>query len=182
MSDEQAAAYEDDERPEVKGPWRIQSLADLDWALERLGALEAERVSVIAQGEAACKRIWDRADVLTERLGRGAAFFEAKIEEYAQGNKDALLGGGKRKSRDVLFGRVGWREHPGHIHVTDEAALKKWLAAQENESLYRTKIVPKMFELNQLYDADGTIPPGCEYKAAEDVFYIDPKPLEEEPK
>jgi phage host-nuclease inhibitor protein Gam len=181
MTDEIEPFYEDEERPEVKGPWRVENLSDLDWALRRLAQLEAEADAIRDLSDAELGRIGSRADSLAAKFNRGVAFFEAKIEEYAHSHKKQLLTGTAR-SRDFLHGRLGWRVCPGHLVVSNKEALAKWLASQEDETLYRKRIAPDMDALNALHDRDGTVPPGCEYKQAEDVFYVTPLTLEEPPK
>lgn len=178
MTDAIEPFYEDEERPEVKGPWRVESVTDLDWAMRRMAQLAAEHRSIWLQAAAESDCIAQRVTKLTAKLQHGIAFFEAKIAEYALGRKDKLLTG-QRKSRDMLHGRIGWRQQPGRLTVTDPVALATWLAAQEDETLYRKKIQPEMAALNALHAKDGTVPPGCEYQPAQDEFYTDPITLEE---
>ena len=109
-----------------------------------------------------------------DRVRRGIAFFEAQIEKYATDNREALLGGGIKKSRKMLYGTVGWRKRPGRLVVKDPEELGKWLREQTDLTLYRVKIEPEMKALQENFQKNGIIPPGTEYEVDRERFYIEP--------
>ena len=154
--------------------WEICTVYAADWALSRLGEVEAEIASIKEQGEAAKARIDSRVADLTLRANRLAAFFRLRLTEYATKHRTELLGGGKKKSRDFVSGRLGWRKKGGRLRVVDEAALEPWLLAQGVESgLFRLKVEPDKKALQKLLEEQGQVPPGCEYDPEFDDVYVE---------
>jgi phage host-nuclease inhibitor protein Gam len=160
---EPIATYEDASDPEVRGGWQIETAASVDWALQRLAECEAEAEAVDAQADAAIARINARRDELKARAARGAGFFRFKLTEYAVGHRSALLTG-KKKSRDFVHGRLGFRQKGGRLEVRDRDALLAWLAEQPVEDgLYRMKLEPEMKAIQARFKSANEVPPGCEY-------------------
>ena len=61
--------YIDDEDPNVRtGPWAIENIGTLDWALGRIAAKKAERSHIEAQRDDAITRIKGRADSIIARF------------------------------------------------------------------------------------------------------------------
>jgi phage host-nuclease inhibitor protein Gam len=160
---EPIATYEDESDPEVRGGWQIETAASVDWALQRIAECEAEADAIDVQADAAIKRINERRGELKAKAARGAGFFRFKIQEYATKHRSALLTG-KKKSRDYVHGRVGFRQKGGRLEVRDREALLAWLASQPvEEGLYRMKLEPEMKEIQSRFKSAGEIPPGCEF-------------------
>ena len=163
-------AYDGDE---VERGWQIETVTSADWALQRLAECEAEAAEVDRQAEAAIERIRKRAAELKLRASRGAGFFRFKLTEYAETHRSALLGTGKKKSRDFVHGRIGWRQHKGKIVVQDAAALETWLLEQPVEAgLYRTKVEPEKRALTEWFEKTDTLPPGCVYEPGREELTI----------
>lgn len=174
-------AWEDEEEPSTATPaWRCNDRGTADWIMRRLAALRAEAAAIEAQKAAAIERVEKRAADLLSRIERGIGFFTYHLADYCQREKATLLGGGKKKSAEMLHGRIGWRKKGGKLRVTDKAALVAWLEHQPPEDgLYRLKVEPDMAAIQARFRAAGEIPPGCEYELEEDVFYTEPLKLEE---
>lgn len=173
--------YIDAEDPEVRtgGTWMVTNPTSLDWALSRLADLERQVADIAAQEADAHARITVRAEKLRAKAACGVAFFSSHIQRYAHSNRPALLGGGKKKSRELLSGVVGWRAMQGKLVVEDKKALEKWLMQQPPESgLYRTDVKPNMEALKALHAEKGTIPPGCIWVDGDEwgTFYMEPQP------
>ena len=169
------ATYEDAENPEVRGPWRIETIQSADWALARMAELQAEAEQVDAMRDAAIRRIEEKAEAMKAKIARGVSFFGFKLLEYGQRNKKALLGGGKKKSRAFLHGSIGWRtkNKGGRLAVEDAKALEAWLVLQPVDAgFYRQKIEPEMKALQAQFQADGVIPPGCRVEEEIDEPYV----------
>ena len=166
-------AYDGDE---VERGWQIENVQSLDWALARVAALRAEAATVDELEQAAIARVRARAETLRAKVQRGIRFFEFKVESYAQQNKSALLGGGKRKSRALINGTVGWRtkNKGGRLKVEEIGALEEWLLAQPVEAgLYRMRVEPEMRALQAQFQKDGVIPPGCRVEEETETFYVE---------
>lgn len=167
----------DDEDPSASTAlgWRCNNRGTLDWVMSRIAALQAEADSIHAQKLAAIERIEKRATDLLARIERGLSFFTFHAGDYCHRERSLLLGGGKKKSADLLHGRIGWRATGGKLKVTDKDALLTWLEAQPVEDgLYRLRVEPEMKAIQDRFKADGVIPPGCEFVPAEDKFYVEP--------
>lgn len=166
-------SYEDSENPEVRGRWQIDSLQSADWALARLAECEAEAAEIDRQARAAIERVKARAEEIKAKAARGAGFFRFKLTAYAETHRTALLGTGKKKSRDFLHGRIGWRAKPERIQVDDPAALEAWLLAQPVEAgLYRMKVEPEMAEIQRRFKEREEVPPGCSIKVEPESIEI----------
>ncbi len=153
--------------------WRIENPSSADWALQRIAECEAEAEEIERQARAAIARVTERAEALKAKATRGAGFFRFKIAEYAETHRSEVMTG-KRKSRDYLHGRIGWRKKGGGLEVVDKAALVAWLAMQPVESgLYRVELAPEKRALNDLFKRTGKIPPGTEQKPEYDDLHIE---------
>jgi phage host-nuclease inhibitor protein Gam len=129
------------------------------------------------RGRAAKARIDKRAAELTARAERGAAFFRYRLAEYAHAQRAFLLGGGKKKSRELVGGTLGWRSRSGRLVVEDEAALNAWLERQPVESgLYTVRVKAVMAALNAYFAGTNEIPPGCIWDPGGETFYVKVQP------
>src|SRR5690349_5271651 len=111
--------YQDETDPTVRDGWSIQNLGGLQWALERMGDLATEVAELDVLKLQAIARIEARTVKLTARARSGVAWFESRIREYMAAHREELLRGGKKKSRDLPSGRVGWRSRGGKLKVVD---------------------------------------------------------------
>jgi phage host-nuclease inhibitor protein Gam len=158
----------------VEGAWAITNNQTCEWALKRAANLMLEKQEIEAAVEAAKARLDQRAAALTAKLDRGIGFFESNIAKYATENREAILGGGKKRSRTYLYGIVGWRKSAARLVVQDEHILLDWAMDGGKVGLYRLKMEPNMAAIQELYKADGIIPPGTEVKPESEKLYIDP--------
>jgi phage host-nuclease inhibitor protein Gam len=153
--------------------WRIESLQSADWSMRRIAECEAEAAAIDTQFEAAVARLVARRDALKSKAERGATYFRNRVAEYAERERATLLHG-RRKSRDLLHGRIGWRSKAERLEVVDKDALVAWLSAQPVESgLYRVKVEPELRALQERFKATGEIPPGCDVKPAEETIAVE---------
>jgi len=168
------ASYVDESDPAVQGGWQITTLTSADWALARLAECHAEQDEIDKQAAESIRRIKERAEALKAKAARGVGFFRFKLIAWAEARRADILGGGKKKSRDFLHGRIGWRTKAGRLQVENDKALAEWLATQPIESgLYRQKLVPEMKALQAACQRDGIIPPGCTYVTEHEDIYVD---------
>lgn len=166
--------YVDEVEPSVTEVWCVSDLTSADWALSRLADLEREQAENRALEAAAISRIKLKAELLNEKLGRGVAFFRSRIEAYAETHRAELLGGGKKKSRALLHGTIGWRKTGGGLEVKDEAALLAWAQSQPAESgVLRIKESPALDEIGKAFKRTGEIPPGMDVKPEVEKLIID---------
>lgn len=166
-------AYEDADRPEVNERWSIGSVAELDWALERIAALEAEQASNAAIIEEKIAWLKLRLERINATPANGIAFFKGRIGEYAQAHRDELLGGGKKKSRTLPHGSVGWKKVGGGLKVLDKDALLNWAREQPVElGLVRIKEEPAVDEVKRAFKTNGEVPPGCDVDPERDELVI----------
>jgi phage host-nuclease inhibitor protein Gam len=164
--------YEDESDPTVTTSWEITTTTSADWALQRKAECDAEAEDIDRQAEAAIQRIRERATALKTKAWRGSRYFEFKLEQWAERNRDAIVKG-KAKSRAFVHGLIGWRKVGGKLAVKDAAALAAWLATQPAESgLYRVKLEPEMRALQARFKETGEVFPGCEYEPEDDRFYV----------
>ena len=173
--------YVDEENEQVKegGPWHIENLSSLDWALKRLGELEAEVLANESLTHDRIAELEQRCLRLNARAAAGMRFFRGAIEAYARSHRTQLLGSSNRKTRALIHGTVGWRKRPASLEVLDKSALLGWAIRQPVElGLVRMKEEPCMSEVKAYAEETGTIPPGCAPVPETDelqVRTVDPK-------
>lgn len=165
-------SYVDDEEPAVSAPWTVQSLEDADWALKRIGDLEREVAENERVYQSALLRLKLRHGVLTERADRGIAFFTAKLEAYAAEHRAELIKG-KKKSRTLLHGSLGFRKSGGGLEVLDKEALLGWCRQQPVESeVLRITEAPAIAAVQKHFKDTGEVPPGTELKPEVENFTL----------
>lgn len=164
----------DDERLERDG-WHIDSLADADWVLKRLADLRAEVEENKRIEEAAIARIKLKTQALNNRVERGVCFFESKLRDYAEQHRVELLKGGKKKSRSLLHGTLGWRKVGGQLRVVDPDALMQWAVQQPVENGFvRIKEEPAIDEIKRHFKTCGEVPPGMDVTPESEDFFVKP--------
>lgn len=167
--------YQDETDPTVRGPWEIENLGSLQWALERMGDLMAEVEENEALKLQAVARLESRVGQLNARARAGLVFFQARILSYMARARPELLKGGKKKSRALPSGTIGWRTKGGRLTVRDEVTALAWAKDQPVEADFvRVKFELNRKALQDLFKATGEIPPGCDVEPEEDVPYVDP--------
>jgi len=173
------AGYQDDQVPEVRGPWRPVKRTEYDWAFLRLSECQAEADAIEEQFKAALARLEKRRDELASHAIRGVSYFTFVLKEAARANRDYLLRGTK-KTAEFLHGAISWRKLGGRLTVSDPKALAEWLAAQPIESgLYRVELKPEMRALQDHCKRTGEVPPGTVWGEEYDEIYIKAEPLQE---
>jgi phage host-nuclease inhibitor protein Gam len=167
--------YQDETDPTVRGPWEIENLGTLAWALERMGELTAETQENDALKLQAIARLEARVTQLNARAKGGIEFFRARILSYMARARPELLKGGKKKSRALPSGTIGWRSKGGRLVVQDEDAALAWAKEQPVEADFvRVKFELNRKALAELFKTTGEVPPGCDVEAEYDDPYIDP--------
>lgn len=161
---------QDAETPEG---WRVQSVADLDFALLRIRELEAEVADAEAIRDTRIAEIQARTERLTKRARWLAGFFRSHITAYAQEHREELLGHGRKKSREFIHGSVAWRRKGGGLAVTDREALLAWARAQPVEAeLVRAKEEPALDAIKRHYAATGEVPGGMDLDPERDEIVV----------
>lgn len=144
--------------------WKCDNLEKADWALKRLGEIYEE----VAVNEAiAEKHIWS----VTERLKRVNApltksveFFRSVLVEFAESHRDEIVRG-KKKTRELIHGKLSFRTKPGRLKVVDDAALLAWARARPvEEGLVRIKEEVCLREVQEHAEKEQFLPPGMEWE------------------
>lgn len=161
-----------DEQDPAEG-WTIQDVDAADWALARIADAErelAENARIIA-GQIA--RLKMKEEQLAIPLQRRADFFRGAVAAYAITHRPELLGGGRKKSRTLPHGSIGWRKSGGKLTVTDKEALLEWARGQPVErNFVRIKEEPAVDEIKLACAVTGEVPPGAEISPEEEDLVI----------
>jgi phage host-nuclease inhibitor protein Gam len=167
------ATYEDATDPAVRDGWAIQDIGSLEWAMSRIADLQEEQAENEVALAEAHKRLDARAAQLQANVNKGLFFFRAEVLRYMEAHKAELLKGGRRKSRSMLHGIIGWRSAGGRLKVTDKDALATWLMQQPVElGLARIKVEPEMRALQDYCRSANIIPPGTELEPEREVAFV----------
>ena len=166
--------YVDSEDDSVRdGYWRIENVQSLDWALSRIADLEREQAENAAIVEEHIQRLRLRLERLNAKAERGLRFFRSQVQAYADAHRHELLGGGKKKSRALPHGMVGWRKKGGGLTVVDREALLSWCRKQDVElGLIRIKEEPAVDEVKRAFKSLGEVPPGCDVEEEREELII----------
>lgn len=164
MSEQATAAVEEFYEEVEAGPgWHIGDIESLDWALSRIADLQREIAENERVAEAAKIRIDSRTALLNARAVRGVEFFEGRIREYALLHRKDLLGGGKKKSRTLAHGSVGWRNRGGGFKCNDKDSLLAWARQQPVElGFVRLKEEADWSAIKAYCETSGEVPPGVD--------------------
>lgn len=138
----------------------LREIAETEADLERHDqALQAE----IAMLRARYERLTARARARSVRL-HGVAMEIARRMDF-----------GKKKSRAVGYGVIGFRTKPEHLSIEDDAAALAWARTHAPE-LVEIRTVEKLPQkkLAGYFAATGDLPPGCAWVPAIEEFYVKP--------
>jgi phage host-nuclease inhibitor protein Gam len=168
--------YMDEERPEVRtGHWNgPQSLEELDWVLMRIAEIQAEVEENKRLLRAAIAHAESRIERLNERAEHGVAFLTGHAKLYLRQHRDEILKHGKKKSRTLVYGTVGFRSRGDRLAVMDENALAAWAQDQGLVELVRIKVEPDIRAIRDYAEEKGIIPPGMAEQPQVDEPYIKP--------
>lgn len=182
VAEQLAEAYQDEHDAVVREGWRIESLEAADWALRRLAELQRQVDENNEVCRASVERMKERTRKLNASAERGVAFFAGALQQYAEAHREQLLGKGKKKSRGLPSGDIGWRTVPEKVAVLDEAAAIAWARAQPVESeLLRIREEVSKPALAAHYRETGEVPPGCDVTPAREEFQAKPATIESTP-
>lgn len=176
MTLDQASSYEDEERPEVKGEWRVANLVDLDWCLKRIGELELEKSDNEQMARVRIAEIQVRLEKLNARAQFGIGFFQGKIREYAEAHRDELITG-KKKSRAFIHGSIGWRKTGGAPVKVNPESLLEWARSQPIEKGFlRIREEPAWDTIKEHVKNTGEVPNGVDLEPEDEFgsFRVEP--------
>lgn len=132
--------------------------AGVDWVLKQMAAARSE-----------AKLIRENAEKMARELERDAEFLEWKFGPALQTWLRAVLEGGKKKSKTLFHGVLGFRTKPAGVTVTNPAAALVWvrenLPAAVVEALDRKALADALLSTGEAVDF-ATLNP------AEEKFYI----------
>lgn len=163
----------DEELYDPNEPWSIQNLETADWALGRIADMQREIEENKVLEAAALTRVKLRAGLLNEKAMRGIRFFESRLQAFAEANRELLLKGGKKKSRDLINGVLSWRKTGGKLEVKDATALLEWARVQPVETgVLRITEAPALDEIKKLFKTTGELPPGTDISPEGEEFQV----------
>ena len=155
--------YIDTEDDTVRDGWRIENVQSLDWALSRIADLEREQNENAAIVEEHIQRLKLRLDKLNAQAERGLKFFRSQVQAFAEQHRAELLGGGKKKSRALPHGTVGWKKVPAKAVLQDKDALLAWARSQPVEDeVIRIAEEPAWAVIKKRIEATGEVLPGTD--------------------
>jgi phage host-nuclease inhibitor protein Gam len=173
---QQQPPAEDEDAPPIG--WTPTTLEDAEFCLKRLGAAQAELAEYERLFEWNVQQLKAQHEKFISRAKNREALFSSYLKAYAEENKDVLLKGGRKKSRELYNGTLGWRSPSPGLEVKDDAALLAWAKEQPEElGLVRTKEEPAVAKIQEHFKATGEVPPGTEPRPDKDVFYAKPSNL-----
>lgn len=145
-----------------------------DRFLRELRYVREERDANDAGCKVEVQRLKDRFEELDLPLARREGRLLGLLEQVAH----ALPLRGK-KSRDLAYGRIGWKSHKARLEITDDKALTEWVKGQGFElaaHLVRRRTVESIDKeaLDTHALTTGDVPDGCALRLAEDRFYAKP--------
>lgn len=164
--------YVDEEDDRIRVGWEVGNEEQLDWALKRRGELIAMQRANQRIFEAHVERMAHRLEKLNSPLEGGVAFLTGCIQTYVFNNRVRVIGSGKKKSRNLLHGTVGFRKTGGGLVVNDAAKLLAWARSQPVELGYvRITEAPALDEIKRLHKRTGELFPGTDLSPEVETFY-----------
>jgi phage host-nuclease inhibitor protein Gam len=160
----------DDEAPVQQG-FTIDSPEKAEWA----GRMIAKARALIQARE-------DVATILKARIDAKLAAITAQSRKTIEdmtlllrpfAETELATQGGKKRSVDLLCGRLGFRQSPARLEVDDEAAALAWLEANASDIMIRTKKEVKKADVKKAIEAGGAVPDGVRLVPGEVNFYVE---------
>jgi phage host-nuclease inhibitor protein Gam len=130
----------------------------VDWVLRKIAAARAE-----------AKLIRENMEAMARACERDAEHLEWKYGGALQTWLQAELKDGKRKSKTLPHGVIGYRTKPAGVSITDPAAALAW--AKDNLPAAVVEALDRKALADRLLDT-GKALPFAALQSAEEVFYI----------
>jgi len=166
------ADYVDAEDPGVDRLYRPKTMEEIDWCLQRRAQCQREVEQVDGLVKEAIRRIQKRGEKMRRIAAVGVHYFDFVLLEWLDTHK-ALVVRGTKKSRDFVYGRLGYRTSPEHLEIEDEKAAQAWADSLPLESaLVRTKREPVIRAIQDHFRKTGEVPPGYKVVAEKQTPYI----------
>lgn len=151
-----------------------------DQLLEQLAAVDVELKATKDAARLAVQRVVERWEDVARPLADRRSQLVAEIETVSR----RLAFVGKKKSRTLGAGEVGWRTKAAHLFVEDEAAALTWVKTVPPvgpepllEEVVRVKTTESIDQAKlQAYAlAKQIVPAGCRLDPATEVFHVTPR-------
>jgi phage host-nuclease inhibitor protein Gam len=148
----------------------VDSMDKAEWALSKIARSE-HRISMLSELAAKAKA---RIDARLEQITKGDRASVANLGEMIRPWAEVEVAKNeKRKSIQLLGGVVGFRQSPGRVEVTDEAAAISWLLAKNESECIRIKQEINKIAVKKRIEQTGELPAGITFAAGEVRFYIE---------
>lgn len=157
-------ADEDAEAEQFDAPegFRVDSEDRANWLIRKITELRARQARMRDTKSAADAEIRSAKKSETFLLERFGAELEAWMRPQLSERK---------KSVQLLEGRVGFRKRAAHIFVTDEEAAIAW-AREFAPELVNVSFSLRKADLQTQFEQSGEVPPGCAFEAESEVLNI----------
>jgi hypothetical protein len=166
-----AATYslESDLDPEVaERKFTVDSMESANWVLKKIAQAPDSLSQIQAMADAEYNAIQQRADDLKQAHINTIAFFQTAYGPQLEAWAAAELVGEKKKSKPLIYGKVGFKKSRDKVVVIDEDAAIEWCACNNPEAV-KTSILTSNLSDEALKKDFVHIEPGV------DKFYIDAK-------
>jgi phage host-nuclease inhibitor protein Gam len=114
-----------------------QSMEEADALLAELGRLERERRLVQVALDERIAAAKQRAETEALLLGPTIESLMARLQAWAEANRQALTKGGRVKTVKMPAGQISWREGRPRLVVSDEASAVEALRQRGEDGLLR---------------------------------------------
>jgi len=153
---------------EEKPRFTVTDESSANWVLRKLAECDAEESVIKQMVDEEIERIKKRAEKLLSPIQRKRQFFETvftpQLEEFAKSRVTD-----KRRSVNLLHGKVGFRKGQEKLIIDDEQKAIEWAEEYCPAAIKKSILLTPMKELSQEAEAAGF----CHIEHAEDKFYIE---------
>ena len=144
---------------------------EANYIVKRIGEERRQMLLIDDQEKDEIERIRARAAELREAHQKRDNWllenYGQTLEQFARDE----VSSGKAKSVALLSGAVGFRKNPASLEIIDADAALLWAKQCCSDAVKITETVQKGV-LKAHVEETGEVPPGIEYKAAYEKFYI----------
>ena len=160
---------------EVSEQWRIKTIGEADWAMEKVRAARIEIAQTKEYYEEKKRRIDAFVKSQTESLEKEAAFFEWKLREYAT----EYVKGKKTKTMKLAGGSCSFtKARPAFTKNEDELLMfvkencAEYLNVKESVNWNEFKKTLNYASDGKMVTEDGEVVPGVTYTIGDDTFTV----------
>ncbi len=169
-----AFTFDEEAKAAVENRFAVTDRTSADWVLKKMAECTRAIQEIQAEIDAEVAAITTRGSKLLEPYRDKLQFFQAAYSEQLKAFAAEEIGEGKKRSLDLIYGRLGFRKTQGTFRFLSEGDAIDWARANDHPELL--KVSPRPAEFKKLIDDEDCGPEIRNFAVVEgeaEKFYIE---------